>query len=425
MKKGVVSSAELATVLDLTKLPIPKDAKFNTRTAAEFSVIVPGIVPAITDFYLKGFADAGFQVTGAPGSKMITDDYSQAALARDGYSVSLSVTKGSEPGTLMVSANRHGALDARELPVSPGGKSLYGSSTSSMYVGQGSVKEEVDFIVKDLNSKGWRRYDRPNSSSAESEDSQQFDMRNQGYLVSLYASKAPAQDNKTVVQYQVRTIAHELPAPLDATNLKFDDARVELTCDAPGDVSQLFKFYSEAMPKVGCKPLKHDDPKPKSAILRFEPAEKGILLIELSTEDNKTTKVASRYFSAEFLAEMKRQSDEANKPKPEPTKPTAEKIVAQDIALPAEALEVTYTSDAEEIKFHAKGALEPFAKSLIEKLKSAGWKYDDKFSIVSENLASLEFKKGEASLSAKLINIGLGDGTEVTISTKGLTWQSK
>ena len=426
VKKGIVSSLELATVLDLNQLPALDDTKFNTLTAAELGAIVPGKVQEAADFYLKALADLGFQPTGDPGSKIVTDDYAQAALARDGYAVSLSVIKGSDPETVMVSAYRHGALDARTLPVSKGGKSLYGSSTSSMFVGQGSVAEETDFLVKALHEKGWQRYEPPHTSQAESPDMQQFNLRNQGYLVSVFVSKAPAQDNKTVVQYQVRTIAHELPAPADARSVEFDDERQILMCEAPGDVVDAEKFYRDAMPKAGFKTLENETPKPNRILLRFEPAEKGIMLVDLTTKDHETTKVKFTWYSAELLAEMHNKSAAANRAKPTPAEtPVGEQIYAQDVPLPGEALDVTYAADDQEIKFHSQGDLEPLAKSLIEKLTAAGWKHDAKFSIIKENLGSFEFKKGEASLSATLINIGLGDGTQATISARGLLWKTK
>lgn len=426
VKKGVVSSAELAAVIDLSQLPALPDSKFNSQTAAEMNVVVTNTVKTVAEFYLKAFADLGFEPATDPGSLLITDDFAQATLNRDGFFVSLSILKGGEPGKVMVAAFRHGALDARTLPVSERAKSLYANSTSSMYVARGSVAEEADFVREKLKAAGWQSFAAPHSASPDDPDRQEINVRNQGYRLSVSVSKAPAQDNQTVVQYLVHTIAYELPAPATAVNIEYDDTRRILMCDVPGDLPAVQDFYLEAMPKVGFRPLKHDELKPKRGILRFEPADKGILLIEMATEDHETTRVEFRLYTAEFLAEMDRKAEEARKAREAKTAtPEADKIDARDIPLPAGALDVTYKAKDREIRFHSKDLLEPIAKSLINDLTAIGWKYDETLSVINENVGSLEFKKGPASVSATLINTGLGEGTKVTLTTRGLSFPAE
>lgn len=421
-----VSAQELAKTLDLSKFPAPAGTEFNTRTAAEVQALAPLAIQPTAEFYLKEFAKLGFKPSGEPGSHIVSAEYAQASLVKDGHTISLSVLPGQD-GKVMVSIYRHGNLDARTLPQSEGATPSHGSSTLHMYVARGSVAEESKFIEQAFAKLGWQQFVPPHTSMADDPDHRQFTFRKQGYVASASVGVAPAQQNKTMVQYQVRTLAHELPAPLKATKVEFDDDRVTLDCDIPDDLEAVDKFYAQAMPAAGCRALEHDEPRDKGHILRYETPDKGIFLIRLKTEDHKSTHVNFLYYSPELLAKMREQEgkplESADTSAPSGTAERAEKkIVAQSIPLPVPKADIEYKAESEEINFRSPRTIEELVKALREKLKATGWQEPAEAPVAEANTGALLFQQGDATLTIVLLNTGLGDGTQVTIHASGLAW---
>jgi|GEM_PF-6456693 len=299
--RGIVSSPELAKVLDLRQLPAAKGTKFHKRTAAEISAEVPAKPPEILKLYLKAFADLGFRPT--KGSPIVADDFALAELARDRFVASVTILKDTKADTMTVMVVRQGAFDCSKLPVTEGGKALGATLSSAMFIARAGVAEESEPVINALVKSGWQKFEVPTKVLADTTDMRTFNLRNQGYRVLVTVSKPPVPNSKTMVQYQMSTIAHELPAPPEARDIVFDDANRKLKCHVPGDVVDVAKFYRDAMPKVGYKALQDDDPKPDRILLRFEPPEKGILLVDLTTEDHKTTTVELTWQSPESSVE--------------------------------------------------------------------------------------------------------------------------
>lgn len=425
-KAGVVSARELAEFLDLSKLPFPPGTQFNGRNAAELQALVPLAIQPTADFYLKALAEKGFKPTDEPGAHIITAEYAQASLKKDGHAVSLSVIPGSD-GKVMVSVYRHGNLDAGSLPQSEGAKPTYGSSTLHMYVAKGSVAEEVDFVRKAFTEHGWQEFTPPNTAMVDDPEHRQFTFRNKGYLVSGSVGVAPAQQNKTMVQYQVRTLAHELPAPADAVKVEYDDERWMLNCEVPGGLGVAESYYLKTMPELGYKPLKHDEPRDKSRLLRFGTPEKGILLLTIRTEDHKASQVEFLHYSAELLAKMREQDQKPNEPPAAPTTPGAvpevKSIFARAIPLPKSAKDVEYQVDQEQIRFQSGDNIKMLVADLRMQLTAEGWKEFSEATVAEENAGTILFRQGDAMLTIVLLNLGLGGNTSVTISTAGLEWR--
>ena len=242
------------------------------------------------------------------------------------------------------------------------------------------------------------------------------------------------------MQYQVRTLAHELPAPADATQVEYDDDRSILNCEIPGNLDVADAYYLKTMPALGYTAMKHDEPKEKSRVLRFETADKGIYLISLRNDDQKATKVEFIYYSPELLAKMREPKAEKPGTEEGETKPATEPVYARSIPFPAAATDIKYDAASERITFKSKSEIEPLVKSLREKLIDAGWTEQKEATSTDKNAGSMVLSKGDANLTIVLVNLGLGDdvdlgglnlggelgisgsGTTATISTSGLNW---
>lgn len=428
----IVSASELAKVIDLSRIPAPQGARFGDRNAAELNVYVPLKVVPATEFYLRELEKLGYTPSKEPALTTIQNDYSSVTLVKGGYSLFLSATP-SEEGQSLVSLIRYGNYDARRLPQSEGAKQGYGSPTLMHYVAKGSVAEECDFVMKALAKEGWQQYFQPNTSYTEDPKQRSMMFRNKGYRLNVSVGEAPAQQNKTMVQYQLYTLANELPAPAEAKNVEFDDEENVLTCIIPGDIEVADKFYRKAMPEVGCKALEHDEPKETTRLQRYETAEKGIYLVTMKNEDQKETKVEFLYYSPELLKKMREsegkpaEKTDAEPPTTAPSDdaPKRKPIFAKLLPLPAKTLDLKFDADGQSIQFRSSEAIPALVKSMKQSFEAADWKELPGSTTADANAGAMVLQKEDALLTFVLINTGLGDGTTVMINGNGLDWSDQ
>lgn len=428
----IVSASELAKVIDLTRIPAPQGAKFDDRSAAQVNVYVPLKVVPATEFYLRELKKLGYKPSPEPYLTTIKDDYSSVTLVKDGYSLFLSATPG-EAGQSLVGLIRYGNYDARRLPQSEGAKQSYGSPSLMHYVAKGAVADECDVLLKALAKEGWQQYFQPNTSYAEDPKQRSMMFRNKGYRLNVSIGEAPAQQNQTMVQYQLYTLANELPAPADATNVEFDDDQHVLKCVIPGDIEVADKYYRKAMPEVGCKALEHDEPKETTRLQRYETAEKGIFLVSMKNEDQKETKVEFLYYSPELLKKMREsegktaEKTDAETPSTAPSDdvPKRKPMFAKLLPLPAKTIGLKFDANGQSIQFRSNEPIPALVTNMKKSFEAADWKELPGSTTADANAGAMVLQKGDALLTFVLINTGLGDGTTVIINGNGLDWSDE
>lgn len=131
-----------------------------------------------------------------------------------------------------------------------------------------------------------------------------FHVRNRGYMLSVFVNIVPAEPSNTEVRYELRTLWQELPAPAVAKKIEYDDGSSLLRCWVPEKIDVVEKFYLQAMPDLGYKPLQHDAPQKDCRVLRFETEEKGVLLVSLNSDEARALFVEVRYYSPDEFDEM-------------------------------------------------------------------------------------------------------------------------
>ena len=437
-KPTIYSAMELAKVMDFTKLPLMEGAKSGRNNSANFQAKVPAKVPDVAEFYLTKLAALGWKLDTEQSSNKITDEYASAKLSKDGHVAYMSISRTSDKPDdkpeSWVQFWFQGNFDTRTLPRSEGAKLTYGSQTSSIYTTPNKVADEADLVAKALVADGWQAFGRFNSSKTEQPDQRSWTYRKQGYVLDIFIVVAPAQGNQTNVQYSVRALAHELPAPPGATQVEFDDEMWEMKCEVPGDLQTVAEYYRKAMPAAGYKTLSSEDPRETYINLRFGTEADDIVLVQVASKDGKSTKVHAIGTSAGVLAEMRKREEkqiqeakqkleEKNKKQAVEKTPKEKALIVQDVPLPKEAKQVKYDAAGEQIVFQSSGNLEALAKEMREQLTAAGWQENPTFSVVNKNVGSFQFKQGAASIQITLVNTGLGDGTKATIKVKGMEWQ--
>src|SRR5262249_22234157 len=123
-----------------------------------------------------------------------------------------------------------------------------------------------------LSDLGWQRFVsrlRDGDDDDKDKKNRTLAFRKQGYILIVYVGESPVKEFRTHVQFMVTALAHELPAPPNATKVEFDDANWKMRCEVPGDLKEAAEFYQKAMPAAGYKALSSEEPRPAYWNLRF------------------------------------------------------------------------------------------------------------------------------------------------------------
>jgi hypothetical protein len=105
------------------------------------------------------------------------------------------------------------------------------------------------------------------------------------------------------------------------------------------------------------------------------------------------------------------------------TEPAAAASDAADqpnLPSPADAKDVVYSSDAQEITYASPSDVKTLVKFYRQALPEQGWVEDETAALVSDSVGSLDFSKGDSSISLMLVSSGAGSDTEVSIDLSGL-----
>lgn len=415
------SLTEVVKVIDLQKLPLLKDADKPQQSAATVvRYTAPSKVTPAFDFYEAALAKLGWKVSTEPGGKLVSDDYGQGMFLKQGYQLSLSIfPDASKPGTVSVTLMNLGNIDTRKLPAPPNSKVLYGAPASTIHVTPAKVAEVAARVSQELKSRGWRQFVPPFTALAENPDQVQLTFFQKGFSLSAFIAVAPAQGGQTTVQYSTTLLVHELPAPADAEKLEFDTNRPYLACKTSQKPAELAEFYKKALTELGWKWRDANKAEGTVATWFCDGSDKSVLVLELTQKDTPQSDLKIERISAELIAEM-------NKPKstkpPADTKPKGV-LAARKIPLPKGVGEAEYDADAKEVRFSSRQPVKALIDFYRKELTGQGWKEDKDFTVAEENVGSMSLKKGSAEIEFEMLNLGLGGGTDVTISGDGMSWE--
>jgi len=148
-----------------------------------------------------------------------------------------------------------------------------------------------------------------------------------------------------------------------------------------------------------------------------------VVLVQLASPKGETTKVNIMAVKASVLKELRNRNEKSALEKAPPVPPPAPKeLLAADVPLPKDAKNVKRERASEEITFRVATDVAGLTAQLRSQLTAAGWREEKTFAAVSKVGGLLVFKQEQATLRIVLVNTGLGDGTQATISTTGLRW---
>jgi hypothetical protein len=319
-------------------------------------------------------------------------------------------------------------FDARTLPKFADAEIIYEDPAQLIYVTPADVASVADFSQKELSALGWQEYQPPFSQGIDDPNLKALTFKKDGQGLSVFITVAPAQDNKTSVQYSPIPLETDLPALADAMGIEFSDTQLYLGYTTPSDFETVIAFYREQLSAPEWQEAEDMSiVEPEQARLVFaNPAQEMALILDLTGAGDGRTKVTLQPLSDEVLAAVPGSET--------PTPFATEEALAteeaettevsgsglEQLPVPDDAAEVAYDSDFQEITFNSPSKINELVDFYRQALPAQGWTEDELISLVDPSIASLEFTQGDASLSLTMLNIGTGENTEVTLSASGL-----
>lgn len=408
--------AEAQKVVDFLKLKNPPDAKMNEAGPTNMSIRVNGSVREVTKNYLDQLLAMGCKKAGGSTPETITDEYAAVPLEKNGFSIYLSVSKSGTGDELLVSLWNQGNDDAEKLTPPANSKKLYGSKTSTMFVTEAKVPDAAKSADEVLKKAGWRAFQKLHTAEFENPEMSMEDYFKKGVKLSTFISVAPAQGNKTTIQFNESMLNNDVVVPSDAEQIEFievPDLCVE--CVSKSDLKALIDFYDKEFPIVGwIRKKDRGMVQEKEALLIFEKGDDW-LLANLK-KDKDVIKISQRVFPKKFFED---------KPAPPPAPKTTTVLTLPVPKLPKGSRDVKVSEEGDEIEFAHRDEIADLAKFFEESLVDEGWKLDKNFHVVTKHAGLIQFQKGDASISIDFINIGLGGGTEVSIDGRNVKWSEK
>jgi hypothetical protein len=399
---------DAARVLDLSTSPLPPGAEASKdRRAARLDYEVASKVADAFEFQKKALTSRGWSEL--PGGYS-SEQAASGVFGKDGYRVSVSAYPSAKAGRVSVMVTNHGNVDTKSLPTPPDATLLYAAPVSTAHVTKGPKEATAAECRKKLMALGWQPY-------GNAGDTQFF--KQNAVRIGVRVFSAPAQGNKTVIEYVSELLSADLPAPADTVRTSYADTTKEVSFDTKASPESVVEFYRDVLGKEGWKPSTERLVKTRHAdLLFFLNQSKDLLSLRMYMVDD-ILRVSLRHQSAAELAELDRLAraeEEARQKakamvKPKPPKPTVA------ITLPAGARGVEVSDDR--IGFHVvAGKARGVVQTLQDELKKAGWTVD--VSALEAQAGAVSLKKGKGHLTLDYVDVGLEPG-KINISAFGVT----
>ncbi len=340
--KTPATPTEAARTLDLTTIALAEGAKpTSARRMASLSYSVAGSnVKAVFEFHRKALLAQGWKEL--PNAS-ITDQSASGMFAKNGFAVSLSAFPNGQ-GEILVNLQNHGNIKPGQLPVPEGAKPVYVGDASAMYMTESTVPATAETVRGLLTAKGWVPY----GGAGDSVWYKQNAVR-----VNAMVSAAPAQGGKTIVSYTAELLSADLPAPPDATELRYADQTQELSFETAADQKAVLDFYRTTLAPAKWEPtLDHVVQIDGVDTLIFRNPEKDMLTLAFPRRGHGSLRVSLQYQTGAEIAELDRQI-EAQKPALRAAVEAKEKEAAARFAeasKPASKIAITLPAGAKDIE---------------------------------------------------------------------------
>jgi hypothetical protein len=184
--------------------------------------------------------------------------------------------------------------------------------TTAMFVTESSVEETLKNTRAAFEAAGWQLIE---------ESPGVVEYKKGRQLLHAYISSAPAKMGKTVIQFQPKLMAADLPLPKEALDTRYNDAPAKLEFNHAGTWDDVAQFYQTELPKLGWTATTENLIKnEKDAFQIYRNPEKAYLEVKLITRGGKTVAEVIYKSAGQFEEDEKRIKEAMEKKKAEKIK---------------------------------------------------------------------------------------------------------
>jgi hypothetical protein len=408
---GIALGGEPATVeqaravFDLSKLTVPEGMEIGQATVSQFVANGKGKVGAVADGIIDQLVKMGCKESKEESGASRTDSYVNLGMEKEGFRLYLSASQSGD--SVFVTVNSLGNIDVSTLPAPAGAKTIFKNVGTLMFTTEKSVADTASDVDAVLNKAGWRRAHDIDGSAPAEDEFRQWEYFQKGITLSVYVSTAPAQGNKTSVQYGSSLMDNDFLVPEDVRSMALSDyPDIEFRATSSKSLDQAIDFYLAELPKVGWKQrADRGFRKQEGTKLVFVRPERA-LTVRLVEKDGKT-QIHGEEIPPSILDPKKEE------PKAEMKK---EELPVIEVMIPKGASDLTVDPKQEEFKYKTKTGVKDLAKNYAKALNAEGWKEDKRRGVLSEFGGSVEFEKGDQSVTLTFFKDVFAGVTEVTVT---------
>lgn len=402
--------ADATRLLDLSTLERMEGAEpAGQRNLAKLNYRVKSDIKGAYEFQKSKLASLKWREM--PGTN-VADTYASGVFTRGGFHVSITVMSSGQDGSVDIMLNQHGNVDFAKLPLPPEKKEVYVGPLTAMYTTEGGVPETAEACKKLMQAAGWQPYGGAGDSSY---------YKQNAVLVHVNVSAAPAQGGKTMISVNSELLSSDLPALLDAKDLRYSDSTGRLDYETPAQQDVVEKFYRMALPALGWEATldKAVDIDGRDTVI-FRNPEKAMITMSMKKAGEEGTNVKVEYLSPSEFAEMDRKATEyGNKLRAKHAEEMANKnkpLPVLKIKLPAGATGVTKEKGG--LKFNvASGKAKTAVLAIRKEFSAAG--FEETIAVLESIGGTVQMKKDVQSLSITYTDSGFSDG-EVNVAGSGV-----
>ena len=393
----VTTVQQAAQLLNLRELAMPADAQPAGQVAVGYANYqVPLVVAKVVDFYRPLLAEQGWQELS--DQSYVDDTTATLNFTKEGYLLGLTASQMSE-GNTMVTLLHYGNIDLSTLPQTADAEAGFAAPNTLIFFSPSSVVDVARLIRTELAAQGWHEYSRPNTATADSPDSQTRNFIQNGLELTAYITTAPAQGNKTSVQYSTALLPLDLPLASEANQLEFDQTEPFLSYTTADSPDSLAAFYRQAMVAFGWTELPGATITPEHAVVAFanEP-EQLALQFEATSSGGGQTKVTLSSAGIPLIADTTTDTTaEADVSEPATAMP--------DLPIPEDAQEVAYDPDLAEVSFTSSSDMSSLVAFYRQELLAQGWQEDKDYEVVTDTFASIDFSQEEDTITLTMFDL--------------------
>lgn len=241
--KEPATVSQAATVLDLRKYAVPKDAvEVNSQRLAAVHYRIKSTAK-------EAFAEVKKQLVSMGCSELAggyeTDAYCSSSFEKQGFRISVATLPGSEAGEVNVTIDNHGNVALDGLPRPENAKPQFANAAMAMYQADVTVDAGKSQIIEGMKKAGWAPYGTAGD---------QLFFRKNAIIVSVYLTADPNSEGKSTLQYSSQLVSAEIPLPPNASNAHYADVTQELYFATTDDKAAVRQFYVDALAPSGWKP---------------------------------------------------------------------------------------------------------------------------------------------------------------------------